>query len=464
MKESQHTEWKQSWRDGCLRWICGFANAEGGVLVIGRNNEGVAVGVKDAEKLLEVLPNRIRDILGIVVAVDLVTDAGKELIEIRVEPYPSPISYRGEYHLRSGSTKQELKGEALQHFLMRKQGRHWDDAPVPGFNAEDCSREALQLFKAKARESGRVSEEALRDQTDALLENLQLRDGQYFKRAATLLFSDNPERYASGAYIKIGFFVTDDDLRYQDEIHGNLFSQAEKTLELLFSKYLKAYISYRGIQRIEKFPFPYPAVREALLNAIVHKDYGSGIPIQISVYDDKIVLWNSGQLPQDWTLERLLGNHPSAPYNPLIAGAFFRAGYIESWGRGIEKINRECLEHGIDPPLYDSSMSGLMLTFQANLAHLPATPHTIGAEEDAGKASVETSVEMSVEMSVETSVKTPDRIIELLRTFPHLTQVEVAAQIGKSPRTIARVTIKLISEGRLRRVGPRKGGHWKVLK
>ena len=154
MKESQHTEWKENWRDEYLRWICGFANAEGGVLVIGRNDEGVAVGVKDAKKLLEVLPNKIRDVLGIVVDVNLGTEAGKELIEIRVEPYPSPISYKGEYHFRSGSTKQELKGAALQQFLLRKQGRHWDDAPVPGFNAEDCSRDALQLFKVRASESG----------------------------------------------------------------------------------------------------------------------------------------------------------------------------------------------------------------------------------------------------------------------------------------------------------------------
>ena len=258
MKETQHTEWKQNWRDEYLRWICGFANAEGGVLVIGRNDEGVAVGVKDAEKLLEVLPIKIRDILGIVVDVDLMTEVGKELIEICVEPYPSPISYKGEYHFRSGRTKQELKGAALQRFLMRKQGRHWDEAPVPGSGTEDCSREALQLFKARARESGRVSEEALQDANDALLENLQLRDGLYFKRAATLLFLDNPERYIKGAYIKIGFFVTDDDLRYQDEIHGNLFSQAEKTLEILFSKYLKAYISYKGIQRIREVSVSLP--------------------------------------------------------------------------------------------------------------------------------------------------------------------------------------------------------------
>jgi len=76
-------------------------------------------------------------------------------------------------------------------------------------------------------------------------------------------------------------------------------------------------------------------------NAVVHKDYSSGIPIQISVYEDRIVFWNYGQLPEHWTLERLLGKHPSNPFNPLIANTFFRCGYIESWGRGIEKINRE---------------------------------------------------------------------------------------------------------------------------
>ena len=464
MKESQHTEWKQNWRDEYLRWICGFANAEGGVLVIGRNDEGVAVGVKDAEKLLEVLPNKIRDILGIVVAVDLVTEAGKELIEIRVEPYPSPISYKGEYHFRSGSTKQELKGAALQRFLMRKQGRHWDDAPVPGFNTEDCSPEALQLFKARARESGRVSEEALQDENDALLENLQLRDGRYFKRAAALLFFDNPERHVSGAYIKIGFFVTDDDLRYQDEIHGNLFSQAEKTLELLFSKYLKAYISYEGIQRLETFLFPYLAVREALLNAVVHKDYSSGIPIQISVYDDKIVLWNSGQLPRDWTLERLLGKHPSVPCNPLIAGAFFRAGYIESWGRGIEKINRECGEHGIDPPVYDTGMSGLMLTFQANPEHLI---------EGLGEAGATSILEEKVGEKVGKKVgenagkrltRNQQQILELLRQHPHMAARELARQVGISSRKIEQNIARLKELQLLKRIGPARGGHWEVLK
>ena len=114
MRESQQVEWKSSWRDDYLRWICGFANAEGGKLVLGRDDRGMAVGVSNARKLLEELPNKIRDVLGIMADVRLVKEAGKELVEVRVEPYPSPISYKGEYHYRSGSTKQELKGAALE--------------------------------------------------------------------------------------------------------------------------------------------------------------------------------------------------------------------------------------------------------------------------------------------------------------------------------------------------------------
>ena len=117
---------------------------------------------------------------------------------------------------------------------------------------------------------------------------------------------------------------------------------------------MKAYISYEGVQRVETFLFPPGAVREALLNAIVHKDYSSGIPIQISVYEHQIVFWNAGELPETWDVARLLAKHPSKPYNPLIANAFFRAGYIESWGRGIETISRECEAHGVDAPSYDS--------------------------------------------------------------------------------------------------------------
>ena len=94
MRESQSIEYKESWRDDCLKWICGFANAQGGVLVIGRNDKGMITGLSNAAKLLEDIPNKVRDILGIMVEVNLREEAGKEYLEIVVQPYPYPVSYK----------------------------------------------------------------------------------------------------------------------------------------------------------------------------------------------------------------------------------------------------------------------------------------------------------------------------------------------------------------------------------
>jgi len=126
IKEHQQTEWKQSWRDEYLKWICGFANAGGGTLVIGKNDQGQVTRLKGVRKLLEDIPNKVRDILGIMVDVNLCRENGREHLEIVVVPYPYPVSCKGEYHYhyRSGSTKQELKGAALDRFLLRKQGRY----------------------------------------------------------------------------------------------------------------------------------------------------------------------------------------------------------------------------------------------------------------------------------------------------------------------------------------------------
>ena len=405
--------------------------------------------------MLEDIPNKVRDILGIMVDVNLLEESGKELLEIHVEPYPSPVSYKGEYHYRSGSTKQELRGAALSRFLLRKQGLHWDGVPVPGLSLADCHPAAFKIFRSNAAKSGRVDEEVLADSDAALLASLQLEEGVYLKRATALLFGTQPERYVPGAFIKIGFFVTDDDLRYQTEVHGNLFLQVEAALDHLRTKYLKAYISYEGLHRLETFLFPMQALREALLNAVIHKDYSSGVPIQISVYEHQVVMWNPGQLPERWTLEKLLGKHPSSPFNPLLASAFFRAGYVESWGRGIEKIDRECRAHGMAPPAYDASMSGLMLTFRANPAHLAAA---------LGQASAETPVEVSVETPVEMSVEVPARVLAVLASNPAMTLANVAVVVGKSTRTVERAAANLVSQGRLRFVGPRKGGRWEVLK
>ncbi len=451
MKENHNIEWKESWHDDYLKWICGFANTRGGRLVIGRNDQGKVVDLANAEKLLEDLPNKIRDLLGILVDINLKSENGKDYLEIDVEPYPTPINLRGRYYTRSGSTKQELKGAALSKFLLGKLGRHWDDMPVPYTSIKDLDTTAFDYFKTAASKSGRMDSAVLNDTNKAIIDNLQLREGRFLRAAAVLLFHKNPEQFVPGAYVKIGFFRAEHDLAYQDEIHGNLFAQAQNTLDLLTTKYMKAYIHYEGVRRIDKLLFPRDALREVINNALVHRDYTSGVPIQIRVYEDTIRFYNDGCLPEGWTVKKLMKKHKSNPHNPLIAGAFFRSGDIEAWGRGIETIRDACREHGCDFPLLESEPTGFMVEFKGR------APDTDGLAEDWGSTTQETTPI--------TTPKTGDRILEILRHHPDASRSDIAEAFGGaiSAEGVRYHLRKMTAAGMIRHVGPSRGGHWEVL-
>ena len=453
MKETQHIEWKESWRDEYLKWISGFANAEGGVLVIGKNNAGKVVGVADAERLLVDLPNKVQSVLGILVAVNLRKSAGKEYIEIVVDPYPYPVSYKGEYHVRSGSTKQELKGAALSRFLLQRLGKRWDGVPVPNVETADLDATSLKRFRERAGKSGRLPAEILKDDDAALIGKLHLEEGAYLKRAAILLFHDDPERFVTGAFIKIGYFRRDEELVFHDEVHGSLFAQVDKAMDLLLTKYLSATLAYEGVQRVEKYPLPEVALREALMNAVAHKDYESGVPIQISVYDNRIAIWNNGQLQQGWTVASLQAKHASQPPNPDIANVFFGAGMIEAWGTGIERMRRACVEQGLPEPVIREEAQGLWVEF-AFAAPVKTPVKKMG----------NTQVEASVRASGKTSGKTSGKILTYLGRHPNATIPDLAKLLGITERSVERSLQKLQEEQLLRRVGAAKGGHWVVLK
>lgn len=446
MSESQHIEYKQSWRDEYLKWISGFANAEGGVLAIGRDDDGKVVGLKDGKKLLEDIPNKVRDLLGILVIVNLRSEGQLEYLEIMVEPYPNPISHKGKYYLRSGSTLQELNGAALDRFILRAQGKTWDGVPVPNVGLIDLSPESFQHFRKKATRSKRLADDILREPDIVLLDKLRLIEGDYLKRAATLLFHPDPERFVTAAFVKIGYFHSDTDLAYQDEIHGDLFTQVDKTLDLLLTKYTKALISYEGAQRVETYSVPEDALREAVTNAIVHKDYSRGAPIQISVYADKLMIWNPGQLPEDWTVERLLQKHSSEPFNPEIANVFFRAGMIESWGRGIERIFEACEKAACPKPKLRYETTGLWMEFP--IKQQRQSTDSIGA----------------VTAQETTQETTQEKILGLLRDQPTITRKALAHKLKLSDSGVKYHLDKLRNSEIIKHVGPTKGGHWEVLK
>ncbi|GGB07395.1 ATP-binding protein [Puia dinghuensis] len=364
MAENQCIEYKQSWRDEYLKWICGFANAQGGKIFIGIDDNGVVAGVDDYKRLMDDIPNKAVNHLGLVVDVNLHQSEGKHYIEIIVPVSSVPIAYHGVYHYRSGSTKQELKGVALQNLLLNKIGKKWEDMPVEGAFHKDLNETSIQTFIGKAIEKDRIPSSAANLDPELLLKNLNLvtEQGQ-LTNAAVLLFGKNLAKVTVTASLKIGRFGrSSNDLLFQDIIETNIFDMPDKVMDTLKAKYLIRPISYKGLERMEPLEYPEPALREAILNAIIHKDYSSTY-IFLRVYDDRLHIWNPGNLPEELSIEELKKNHSSYPRNRNIANVFFKAGYIESWGRGTNKIIEACNEAGRPEPIIEEEQGGFSITF-----------------------------------------------------------------------------------------------------
>lgn len=430
-QESQQTEWKWSWQDEYLKWLCGYANTEGGILYIGVNDDGYVVGIEDSKRMLEGLPNKINDKLGIIASINIhkangaenvrygasvpesisskvlnqyacgmihtgmldstdkrykalatierenkiweSEDGIREYISIGIIKYPFAVSCEGKYYKRSGSTLHELNGFELQNFLLERAGKTWDAVPIPAVKVSELSKEALDAFRKKAVKSNRMTESEVNISDELLLRNLKLFDGEFLTRAAILLFHPTPEYYVTGSYIKIGYFSLVgafgedaepiEDLQYQDVVEGPLILQVDKAIDLIFTKYFKALVDYEGVQRTETNMLTRGIVRELLLNAINHKDYATGVPIQISVYEDKMVIFNMGswskRVPTD---ERVYEKHESVPNNPKIADVSFRSGDVESWGRGFLKIKAECKTIKAPLPIIDAGNGGVSVS------------------------------------------------------------------------------------------------------
>ena len=197
----------------------------------------------------------------------------------------------------------------------------------------DLKQDVIQLFRDKAVKRGRLTKEEVGVPDDILLDNLHLMDENgYLVRAAMLAFYKDPEKWVTVVYIKIGCFgKSDSDLLYRYEVHGSLIEQVDKTVNLVYIKYMRAYIDYEGVRRIEQFMSHKDAFREILLNAITHKDYSSCNPIQISVYENRIYIWNDGEMPPNFnSTEKLFMKYSSKPFNPKLAEVFFKSGMIEA--------------------------------------------------------------------------------------------------------------------------------------
>lgn len=473
MKEDQHIEFKQSWRDEYLQYICGFANAQGGTLYIGIDDKGEVCGIKNAHTLLENLPNQINQTMGLLAQVDLHVDEEKEYISIHVEPSDQAISYRGKFYYRSGSTLQEMNGVALTDFLFRKNNTTWDQSIVEEATLNELDAESVDYFVRKAVDAQRLDASVRELSHIQLLRKLKLvnHDDQ-LTMAALLLFGKDIEKWNLMASFRIGRFQQSQaNLLFQDNIFCPLIHMPERVLWTLRSRYLVAPIHYEGLQRIEPLEIPEDALREMVCNAIVHKNY-LGPHIQMRVWDEKIELWNFGELPYNYTIEKLLQTHESYPRNPLIAQIFYLAGLIEQWGRGYEKIHDAFVREHLMQPTFEQARGGILVTIPREKFIAIQTGKSIGTE--TATAQDNQTSQKSVQKSVQKSTEKQQAIYDLIKNkgsleplnepLNELLNTERIALLLDIPYSTAKRIVKdLEKKGLIVRVGSKKNGHWEIL-
>lgn len=453
MQENHNIEFKINWRDDYLKQICSFANSNGGTMYIGIDDEGNIIGINNSKRLLDEIPNKIKDNLGILADVRLENKDNKDYIIINVNKYLMPIFYNGKYYIRSGSSTHEATRVELNSLIFKQSGIDPDGIIIPNVTIEDISHEAINYFKSKSIKNNRLSEDEANIDDVALLNNLSLIENNSFKLASLLMFGKDPEKYITGSYIKIGFFDKDDILVFQEEVHGPLILQVDETVDLLYKKFMKGLIRYDGLTRVEEYIIGRDSLRELILNAVQHKNYDSHNPIQISVYDDKIYIWNTAIFPEQLDINNMYKKHSSFPYNPNISRVFYKSGYVESWAQGFEKIKKECNRLSIPLPTVESKFGGVWVTCIPSDNYLELLKNVNGP--------VSGPVNGPVSGPANELLKD---ILELIIENNKITIDGICSKLNKGRTTIKRYLNELKDKKIIERVGSDKTGYWKINK
>ena len=355
--ESETLEFKTSFNEDALESIGALVNARGGIVLIGVDDGGVTCGVQVGKKTLEDWANRIQEATDPRLQPSIRTSKqdGKTVVTITVEPTNGvPISVRGRYFRRVGRTNQRMSHQEIMQRMISGSGLSWDAVIEPQTNWNDLDPEKVKRYMEAVRRTGR---RPVPDGTGEreFLEKLELLKDGLPTRAALLLFGKTPTRYFPSAYLKIGRFRSPILIVDDREVEGTLLDQVEEAMQWFRERLQTKFVITGKPQRDTIWEYPLDAVREAVVNAICHRDYASPINIQIRLYDDRLEIWNPGSLPASLTPADLLRPHDSIPRNRQIAEAFFYVGLVERWGSGTIRMADLLREAGLSDPEFDVS-------------------------------------------------------------------------------------------------------------
>jgi ATP-dependent DNA helicase RecG len=371
--------------------LCGFLNAGEGLVIVGVTPEGRVVGQEVSDKTQ-------RDIAGLLsrfeppapIEVEIVDlkGAGRKLIVLKAKPPADsrPFTFDGRPYQRVGTTTSVMHQERYERLLLERAHarRRWENQPAVDVSLDDLDHEEILRTREAAIQQRRISASTGVDVGD-ILDRLGLRRGGVITQAAQILYGTRflPD-YPQGM-LKMGRFrgtkITGDILDNRQE-HLHAFAIVREAMAWLDRTLPLAARFPRGkIFREDHLPVPPDALREVLLNAVMHRDYSDPSSyVAVAVFDDRIEIRSVGSLPRGITVESLSGSHQSVLRNPLIAEAFHRTGAVEIWGRGTNRVIEECERQGIAPPVFEERAGAVYVTFRTPIVAGAEVRHQVGTK------------------------------------------------------------------------------------
>ena len=353
--ESETLEFKEKFDDRTVESAVAFANAKGGMILIGVSDKGAVTGVDIGKETLAKWANQVSDKTEpqLIPEIEVLEFEGKQVVAVNVPEYPiKPVSVRGRCFKRVNNSNRSMNAQEIAEMHLQSTGMSWDRFPAAGKSLEDLDLEKVRRYIRKAKVSGRKGFGEEEDPVQVLEKMELVIDGKP-TWAAGLLFCKDGRRFLSQAVIHCGRFkdqtlVIDDRL-----IEGTLFEQVEEAMGFVRKNTSVKFVMTGKPEREEVWDYPLEAIREAVVNAVCHRDYTALAHIEIRIYENELIVWSPGGLPLGLTMEDLFKPHASKLRNKGIAEVFFDTGIIEQWGSGIEKMQNYCREAGLPEPVFE---------------------------------------------------------------------------------------------------------------
>ncbi|RLD13456.1 MAG: transcriptional regulator [Caldiserica bacterium] len=365
MIEKDNLDYKENFGDSVLKTLCAFANTNGGEVIVGVSKNGKPKGVKIANQELEQITEKIIGKLGIHPEIKIEKYKGKDILKIKVKKSNVPISFNGRYYERVGNTTREMKPEKLKEFFLK--GVNWDSMINEKAKFKDIDKEAVKNFLKMAKNKGRLTIFDEDTDVETIFEHLKLSIGGKLTNAAIILFGKDPQKYFLNAVLRIVRLKNEITIVGDRLIEGSLFKQVFEGEEAI-KNFINVRYEIKGLVREEIWDYPIEAIREALINSLIHRDYFRwNVQTQIKIFDDYIWFFNIGGLPEGITLEQLRKTHPSVPRNPLIVHIFYLSGLIEEVGSGIGRIINSMKKAKLPEPEFKEEMGGFSVYFRKDI-------------------------------------------------------------------------------------------------